>query len=80
MSLPICPMCGQRDLHVLDVAAVIRLAPAGGPLRYSVTTLRTYRCPCGSDWRTSETVDTMNPEVLWVRKLAEDEADIRPVG
>lgn len=77
MSLPLCPMCGARDIPQVDCAAIVRIAPAGSPFRYSVYRLRTYRCPCGVQYRTSETVDLVNPEVMWVRKLAED---IRPTG
>ncbi len=78
MSLPLCPVCGARDVPRVDGAAVIKIAPEGGPLRYSVTVLRSYRCRCGWSYQTSETVDKLNPECLWVRKLAEDEAV--PVG
>lgn len=74
MSLPICPVCGARDVPRVDGAAIIKIAPEGSPLRYSVTTLRTFRCRCGTEYRTSETIDKINPGVMWVRKLAEDEA------
>jgi len=79
LSLPLCPVCGRRDTPLVDCAAVIRVAPEGSPLRYSVTRLRTYRCQCGTTYETSETVEKVNPEVMWVRKLAEDES-IRPAG
>lgn len=78
MSLPACPMCGEDDLPIVDAAAIVRPGKPGSPLKLSVTRLRTYRCPgCGTTYRTSETVDTINPEVMWVRKLAEN---IRPTG
>ena len=80
MSLPICPVCGDRDVPRVDGAAVIKIAEPGGPLRYSVTVLRSYRCRCGWTYQTRETVDKLNPECLWVRKLAMDEADIPPAG
>ena len=84
MSLPLCPVCGLRDVPRIDGAAVIRLTPACPPLRYSVTVLRSYRCNCGWSYQTSETIDRLNPECLWVRKLAKDEADaevdIPPAG
>ena len=74
MSLPLCPVCGERDVPRVDGAAVIKVAEPGGPLRYSVTVLRSYRCPCGWSYQTSETIDKLNPECLWVRKLKQDEA------
>lgn len=66
-------MCGHRHVPRIDSAAIIKPGKPGSPLRYSVTTLRSYRCPCGVEYRTSETIDTINPEVMWVRKLAVDE-------
>lgn len=74
MSLPLCPVCGTRDVPRVDGAAVIKVAEPGGPLRFSVTVLRSYRCQCGWSYQTSETVDKLNPECLWVRKLKQDEA------
>ena len=82
MSLPACPMCGEHDVPRVDAAAIIRIPPDGSPLRLSVSRLRTYRCRCGTEYRTSETIDTINPEVMWVRKLAVDETkeQIPPTG
>lgn len=74
MSLPLCPVCGLRNLRVVDVGAIIKTGEPGSPLRYSVTTVRSYLCRCGVSYRTSETIDEMNPQTLWVRKFAEDEA------
>jgi hypothetical protein len=73
MSLPLCPVCGKRKIPMVDSAAVVKLGETGSPLRYSVTTIRSYACPCGWSYMTSETIDQLNPETLWVRKFAEDE-------
>lgn len=72
MSLPACPMCGERKLPMIDSAAIVKVGKPGSPLRFSVTTLRSYACACGWSYRTSETVDEINPVTLWVRKFAED--------
>lgn len=80
MSLPCCPACGCRRLPMVDSAAIVKLGEPGGPLRYSVTVVRSYRCTdpeCGVSYQTSETVDKLNPETLWVRKFAEDEVGER---
>lgn len=77
MSLPLCPVCGNRKLPMVDSAAIVKVGEPGGPLRYSVTVLRSYSCPCGWSYQTSETIDKLNPETLWVRKFAEDEVGER---
>ncbi len=80
MSLPACPMCGHPHVRRIDSAAVIKLGKPGSPLRLSVTTLRSYRCPCGVEYRTSETIDTINPETCWLSKFAEDVTKNPPTG
>lgn len=75
MSLPLCPVCGARKLPMVDSAAIIKTGPPVGQLRYSVTVLRSYACTCGWSYQTSETIDRLNPETLWVRKFAEDEVN-----
>lgn len=79
MALPICPLCGLRDVPRVDAGAIIKRAPPESGLRFTVTRLRTYRCPCGARWRTREVIDAINPEAMWVRKWAEDES-IPPTG
>lgn len=72
MSLPACPMCGEHDVPRVDTAGVIRLQPEGSPLKLAVSRLRTYRCRCGVEYRTSETIDTINPVTCWLDKFVED--------
>jgi len=82
MSLPVCPVgCGRRDLPLVDTVATVYLAPEGSTIRYLVSRLRTYRCPCGASYRTRETVEIVNPVSISVRKLAADEsAGEQPAG
>ena len=77
MSLPLCPVCGNRKLPMVDSAAIVKVGEQGSPLRYSVAVIRSYRCSCGWSYQTTETIDKLNPETLWVRKFAEDEVGER---
>ena len=68
MAFPMCPACGLDDMAVKDRAADIKPSEPGSPVLHTIAVYRSYECPCGWTYWTTEVVTVFRPKTTRLRR------------